>query len=57
MCALVWLCSRNDAIGNLLVLIAASGAWFSGSAIPDLVVAFILYPCYLRCKISKENCT
>lgn len=38
----VWLCSRNDAIGNLVVLVAASGVWFSGSAMPDLVVAFIL---------------
>ena len=38
----VWLCSRNDAIGNLVVLFAASCVWFSGSAIPDLVVAFIL---------------
>ena len=43
----VWLCSRNDAIGNLVVLIAASGVWVSGSAIPDLVVAFILASLFL----------
>tara|TARA_R110001583_G_scaffold67490_7_gene192890 strand:+ start:595 stop:1221 length:627 start_codon:yes stop_codon:yes gene_type:complete len=43
----VWLCSRNDAIGNLVVLIAASGVWLSGSAIPDLVVAFILASLFL----------
>lgn len=43
----VWLCSRNDAIGNLVVLVAASGVWFSGSAIPDLVVAFILASLFL----------
>jgi len=35
----VWLCSRNDAIGNVAVILAASGVWASGSAWPDLVVA------------------
>lgn len=43
----VWLCSRNDAIGNLVVLVAASGVWFSGSAMPDLIVAFILASLFL----------
>ncbi|WP_022942412.1 cation transporter [Psychromonas hadalis] len=43
----VWLCSRNDAIGNLVVLVAASGVWYSGSALPDLVVAFILAGLFL----------
>ena len=38
----VWLCSRNDAIGNLVVLLAASGVWLTNHAIPDLVVALIL---------------
>ena len=35
----VWLCSRNDAIGNVAVIVAASGVWASGTAWPDLVVA------------------
>ena len=28
----VWLCSRNDAIGNVAVILAASGVWASGTA-------------------------
>ena len=35
----VWLCSRNDAIGNVAVLIAAAGVWGSATAWPDLLVA------------------
>ncbi|HEY4375209.1 MAG TPA: cation transporter [Burkholderiales bacterium] len=35
----VWLCTRNDALGNLAVLIAALGVFGTGSAWPDLVVA------------------
>jgi cation diffusion facilitator family transporter len=35
----VWLCTRNDAIGNLAVLIAAAGVFGSGAAWPDAVVA------------------
>ena len=35
----VWLCSRNDAIGNAAVLAAALGVVGSGSAWPDLAVA------------------
>jgi cation diffusion facilitator family transporter len=38
----VWLCSRNDAIGNLAVMLAALGVWGSKSAWPDLIVAFIM---------------
>lgn len=38
----VWLCSRNDAIGNLAVIIAASGIAATETAWPDLLVAFIL---------------
>ena len=43
----VWLCSRNDAIGNLIVLLAASGVWYSNSAWPDLIVAGILAGLFL----------
>jgi Co/Zn/Cd efflux system component len=38
----VWLCSRNDAIGNLAVLIAALGVFGTGSAWPDLAVASLM---------------
>ena len=38
----VWLCSRNDAIGNVAVILAASGVWVSQSAWPDLIVAGIM---------------
>jgi len=43
----VWLCSRNDAIGNLIVLAAASGVWVTGSAWADLAVAFVLAALFL----------
>jgi Co/Zn/Cd efflux system component len=43
----VWLCSRNDAIGNLVVLLAASGVWATGTAFPDLAVAFIMASLFL----------
>ena len=35
----VWLCSRNDAIGNMAVMAAALGVFGTGSAWPDLIVA------------------
>ncbi len=38
----VWLCSRNDAIGNLAVMVAALGVVGSGSGWPDLAVAAIM---------------
>lgn len=43
----VWLCSRNDAIGNLIVLLAASGVWFTQSAWSDLLVALVLASLFL----------
>lgn len=35
----VWICSRNDAIGNIAVLAAALGVFGTGNAWPDLLVA------------------
>ena len=35
----VWLCSRNDAIGNIGVIIAAVASSFLNSGLPDLLVA------------------
>jgi Co/Zn/Cd efflux system component len=34
----VWLCSRNDVIANLAVIVAGAGVWASTSGWPDLVV-------------------
>ena len=48
----VWLCSRNDAIGNLVVLIAATGVWFTDTALPDLVVALVLAGLFLSSSIQ-----
>lgn len=38
----VWLCTRNDAIGNVAVMFAALGVFGTGSAWPDLAVATIM---------------
>jgi len=38
----VWICSRNDAIGNLAVLAAAAGVVGTGTQWPDLIVAGIM---------------
>lgn len=38
----VWICSRNDAIGNIAVVLAAAGVFGTGSAWPDLTVAAIM---------------
>jgi Co/Zn/Cd efflux system component len=43
----VWLCSRNDAIGNLAVILAASGVWATNTAWPDLIVAGIMASLFL----------
>jgi Co/Zn/Cd efflux system component len=38
----VWLCSRNDAIGNIAVMIAAAGVFGTGRSWPDLCVALFM---------------
>lgn len=38
----VWLCSRNDAIGNVAVMLAALGVFGTGSGWPDLAVALVM---------------
>ncbi len=38
----IWLCSRNDAIGNVAVMVAAAGVFVSASRWPDLLVATII---------------
>lgn len=37
-----WLCTRNNALGNLAVLLAALGVFGTGAAWPDLIVAAIM---------------
>lgn len=43
----VWLCSRNDAIGNLAVMFAALGVWGTATGWPDLIVATIMAGLFL----------
>ena len=38
----VWLCSRNDAIANIAVMIAAAGVWGTGTPWPDLAVGVVI---------------
>ena len=38
----VWLCSRNDAIANIAVILAASGVWASKTGWPDLAVGVVI---------------
>ncbi len=38
----VWLCTRNDVLGNLAVLLAASGVFALGARWPDLLVAAVI---------------
>jgi len=38
----VWICSRNDAIGNVAVILAAVGVFGTGTLWPDVIVAAIM---------------
>lgn len=56
----VWLCSRNDAIGNIAVILAAVGVYFTGKNIPDVVVASLmailgLTAAFRVLKLSKQE--
>lgn len=48
----VWLCSRNDAIGNMAVVLAAGGVWTTSTAWPDLIVAGIMASLFLYSSIG-----
>ena len=48
----VWLCSRNDAIGNIAVVFAAVGVFGTGSAWPDLLVATVMASLALSAAVS-----
>lgn len=64
----VWLCSRNDAIGNVAVMFAALGVWGTATGWPDLIVAAIMASLFLsssfqivrqaraeRCEVNSHN--
>jgi Co/Zn/Cd efflux system component len=38
----VWLCTRNDCIANVAVMLAGAGVWASATAWPDIAVAAII---------------
>ncbi|WP_338666199.1 cation diffusion facilitator family transporter (plasmid) [Pararoseomonas sp. SCSIO 73927] len=44
----VWLFSRNDAIGNAAVVVAAGLVWWTGTAWPDLAVALVIAGLFLQ---------
>ncbi len=43
----VWLCSRNDAIGNIAVMAAALGVWGTATGWPDIAVAAVMAGLFL----------
>ncbi len=48
----VWLCSRNDAIGNVAVMLAAAGVWGTESAWPDLIVAGLMAALFVSSSVQ-----
>lgn len=48
----VWVCSRNDAIGNVAVMVAALGVWGTASRWPDLVVAAIMAAIFVASSVQ-----
>lgn len=48
----VWLCSRNDAIGNVIVMVAALGVWGTDTAWPDLLVAAVMGGIFLTSSVQ-----
>ncbi len=48
----VWLCSRNDAIGNVAVALAALGVFGTGTAWPDLLVAGVMATLALTASVA-----
>lgn len=44
----VWLCSRNDAIGNIAVVLAGGAVWLTQTGWPDVIVALIMAGLFLK---------
>lgn len=38
----VWLCTRNDCIANIAVMVAGAGVWLSATHWPDIAVAAVI---------------
>ena len=51
----VWLCSRNDAIGNVAVIVAGGLVALTGSFWPDLLVAFALAGLFLKSSLAISS--
>lgn len=53
----VWLCSRNDAIGNVAVMLAAVAVWGTATKWPDLAVAALMAGLFLysSAKILRQS--
>jgi len=47
-----WICSRNDVIGNVSVLVAAAAVWLSGSPWPDIVVGLLVAGVFGRSAVA-----
>lgn len=47
----VWLCSRNDVIANIGVLVAAALVYASGSAWPDIVAGVLIAGLFLKTSV------
>lgn len=48
----VWLCSRNDIIANLSVLLAAGGVWLTRSQWPDLLIGLGIAALFLHSSLQ-----
>ena len=48
----VWLCSRNDAIGNVAVIIAGSMVFATNTVWPDIIVALIIAGLFMHSSIK-----
>ncbi len=48
----VWLCSRNDAVGNVIVMGAAFAVWGTATAWPDLLVAAVMAGIFLTSAVQ-----
>jgi Co/Zn/Cd efflux system component len=51
----VWLCSRNDAIGNVAVMGAALAVWVTATKWPDLIVAAVMAALFLTSSAKILN--
>ncbi len=48
----VWLCSRNDAIGNIAVFVSAGVVWLTHSHWPDIIVAVAMAGLFLNSAVQ-----